>query len=299
MPRRRHNPPDRPSTRMHAVYSPINAAWILLYGDSLIDLDGQRFWPKKADLVWDLNIKGLKLAKGNRVVKANPGARMSRRRNALEPIEPGTFKLRGAAGIRRNTRAQPPYWDGKRWTDRKPSGARDVLFEYGAEPNARKGNGFIDAVWENGRRITDTWVPTGLAEWDAEDKARRTAKRAAMKFVGEWNIELRRRGKASPRPSRGESKRRRHNPSGPGYEYSTSALTSIANKIAGGARADANGLPNQVYQYARELASVKAAAKRKGFTAKQIAGAVKLGRKWAKEAGHSLHFFDMACKDVG
>lgn len=61
----RKNPRKNPT--MRAVYFPMNAAWGVLFGDSIIDIDAQRFWPSKKGLVWALRGKGLKLDRQNKI----------------------------------------------------------------------------------------------------------------------------------------------------------------------------------------------------------------------------------------
>jgi hypothetical protein len=70
--------PGRPTTArrsnpsMRVVFAPVNNAWTILYGDNFLDLDGQRFWPKKADLVWALKVKGLVVGRNGAVSKGGP-----------------------------------------------------------------------------------------------------------------------------------------------------------------------------------------------------------------------------------
>jgi len=47
-----------------------NQCWIVLFGDTIVDLDGQKFFNDLDDLKWVLRLKGLKIVSGSRVVSA-------------------------------------------------------------------------------------------------------------------------------------------------------------------------------------------------------------------------------------
>ena len=47
-----------------------NQCWIILFGDTIIDLDGKKFWNDLDELKWELRLKGLKIVSGSRVVSA-------------------------------------------------------------------------------------------------------------------------------------------------------------------------------------------------------------------------------------
>lgn len=55
---------------MHIFRLPVNQCWIVLFGDSIVDLDGQRLFNDLDDLKWALRLKGLKILRG-KVVAAN------------------------------------------------------------------------------------------------------------------------------------------------------------------------------------------------------------------------------------
>ena len=46
---------------MRIAFLTVNNCWVILFGDSIIDLDGRRFFNDLADLKADLRIKGLKV----------------------------------------------------------------------------------------------------------------------------------------------------------------------------------------------------------------------------------------------
>lgn len=54
---------------MKAIFLAPNNCWAILFGDSLIDIDGQRLFPTKRDLIDALKSKGLKM-QGRTIVSA-------------------------------------------------------------------------------------------------------------------------------------------------------------------------------------------------------------------------------------
>jgi len=46
---------------MTIAYLPVNAAWVTLFGDSIISIDDRTFYPNRKDLIRALNLKGLKV----------------------------------------------------------------------------------------------------------------------------------------------------------------------------------------------------------------------------------------------
>ena len=57
--------------KMIFAFIPANAAWAVLMGDTLMDLDGHRLFPEWVDLVYELNERVLKvLADGIVVAKS-------------------------------------------------------------------------------------------------------------------------------------------------------------------------------------------------------------------------------------
>lgn len=51
-----------------AIWSPINMAWVIAFGDSLIDLDGTWFFPTRDDLRSHIVDMGLKLTSKNELI---------------------------------------------------------------------------------------------------------------------------------------------------------------------------------------------------------------------------------------
>jgi len=51
------------------TYIPANNAWAVLMGDALVDLDGQRLFTRREDLIFELNARDLAVD-GNGVVSA-------------------------------------------------------------------------------------------------------------------------------------------------------------------------------------------------------------------------------------
>ena len=49
---------------MRVKFLPANQAWILMLGDTIIDLDGQRIFTDLDDLKWVLRLKGLRIFRG-------------------------------------------------------------------------------------------------------------------------------------------------------------------------------------------------------------------------------------------
>ena len=49
--------PNTPAMRV--AWLPVNQRWALVWGDQLVDLDGQRLWECREGLVADLGYKGL------------------------------------------------------------------------------------------------------------------------------------------------------------------------------------------------------------------------------------------------
>lgn len=89
-------------------------------------------------------------------------------------------------------------------------------------------------------------------------------------------------------------------PAGPGWEFSTDALSALANAIDSAARANVQGLPNQAVQDAYRLIGARNAAIRKGFSPAQVADAEAIGRAWAIEGGNAagLHFLDYTLRQI-
>ncbi len=48
---------------MRIARLPVNQCWVVLFGDSIIDLDGQRLFNDLDDLKWVLRLKGLKVVR--------------------------------------------------------------------------------------------------------------------------------------------------------------------------------------------------------------------------------------------
>lgn len=55
---------------MHIVFLPVNQCFVVMMGDSIIDLDDQRLFNDLDDLKWVLRLKGLKVVGRNRKVIA-------------------------------------------------------------------------------------------------------------------------------------------------------------------------------------------------------------------------------------
>jgi hypothetical protein len=55
----------RPEMRIALL--PVNQCWVVLLGDTIVDLDGQSLFNDLDDLKWVLRLKGLKLA-GRKIV---------------------------------------------------------------------------------------------------------------------------------------------------------------------------------------------------------------------------------------
>lgn len=54
---------------MKVEFLPVNQRWVLLFGDSIIDLDGERSFGSLVDLKFMLRCKGLKVV-GRKVIAA-------------------------------------------------------------------------------------------------------------------------------------------------------------------------------------------------------------------------------------
>jgi hypothetical protein len=52
---------------MTAAYLVANAAWVVLFGDQIIDLDGRRFFDSRPELCDALARKGLRLNRNNTI----------------------------------------------------------------------------------------------------------------------------------------------------------------------------------------------------------------------------------------
>jgi hypothetical protein len=48
---------------MRIARLPVNQCWVVLFGDSIVDLDGQRLFNDLDDLKWVLRMKGLKVVR--------------------------------------------------------------------------------------------------------------------------------------------------------------------------------------------------------------------------------------------
>jgi hypothetical protein len=48
---------------MRIARLPVNQCWVVLFGDSIVDLDGQRLFNDLDDLEWVLRMKGLKVVR--------------------------------------------------------------------------------------------------------------------------------------------------------------------------------------------------------------------------------------------
>ena len=60
-------------TAIRVAYLPTNQAWVVAWGESLIDLDDVRLWAERKDLVGALRGKGLAVARdGSIVVERGP-----------------------------------------------------------------------------------------------------------------------------------------------------------------------------------------------------------------------------------
>ena len=53
---------------MRIAFLPVNQIWVVLFGDSIIDLDGERFFQDLDDLKTVLRFKGLKVVRGRKIV---------------------------------------------------------------------------------------------------------------------------------------------------------------------------------------------------------------------------------------
>lgn len=54
---------------MRIALLPVNQCWVVLLGETIVDLDGQRLFNDLDDLKWVLRLKGLKVV-GRKVVSA-------------------------------------------------------------------------------------------------------------------------------------------------------------------------------------------------------------------------------------
>ena len=57
---------------MRIANLPGNLTWVILLGDTLVDLDGQRFFSDLDDLKWELRLKGLKIVRRKVVPIGHP-----------------------------------------------------------------------------------------------------------------------------------------------------------------------------------------------------------------------------------
>ena len=46
---------------MRVIFLPVNQRWVVLFGDSIIDLDGERSFESLADVTFMLRCKGLEV----------------------------------------------------------------------------------------------------------------------------------------------------------------------------------------------------------------------------------------------
>ena len=57
---------------MRILFLTANQAWVVVLGDGIIDLDGERFFSDLADLKWVLRLKGLTIRRGKVVPIGHP-----------------------------------------------------------------------------------------------------------------------------------------------------------------------------------------------------------------------------------
>jgi hypothetical protein len=85
--KKRKNPRPAPrsqNTKTKAVWSPVNQAWFVLFGDTPISIQGQMTFKNKEELKYILSQQGLKLKSNNVIVAdgANPFSNPRKRRNS-------------------------------------------------------------------------------------------------------------------------------------------------------------------------------------------------------------------------
>jgi hypothetical protein len=69
----------------------------------------------------------------------------------------------------------------------------EIIIEWGAVLNGRAGSGWLPMVWNNGRPTLGAWHTYGLNRDDADLQSEAMAKEEAERYIGDWEIVLRKR----------------------------------------------------------------------------------------------------------